>query len=89
MEDALGRPRSECQALLWAVMESMNWRKAGLPKREPPWSVGGQSLIVSSIESRMERIWWMEGCADVRSMEEIFRSAADSEREKTNERIRE
>ena len=31
----------------------------------------------------------MEGCADVRSMEEIFRSAADSEREKTNERIRE
>ena len=67
----------------------MKSRKAGLPNLEPPWSVGGQRFIVSSIESNRESILWIAGCVDARSMEEIFLSAADSEREKTKERMRE
>ena len=67
----------------------MKSRKAGLPKRDPPWSVGGQRSIVSSIQSSMESILWIAGCTEARSIEEIFLSAADSEREKTKERMRE
>lgn len=43
--------------------------------------------MVSSIESRTESILGMEGWAEERSMEDIFVSAADSEREKTKERM--
>lgn len=67
----------------------MKSRKAGLPKREPPWSVGGQLSIVSSIESSIDSILWIIGCAEARAIEEIFLSAAESEREKTKERMRE
>ena len=67
----------------------MKSRKALLPKREPPWSVGGQWDIVSSIESRMERMLWVLEWMVETWIEEIFLSAADSEREKTKERMRE
>ena len=56
MEDGEGRLRESCQDLLWVVMESKNWRKVGLPKRELPCSVGGYEFTVSSIESRIVRI---------------------------------
>lgn len=67
----------------------MKSRKAKLPKREPPWSAGGQREIVSSIDSSIERIVWMLECVVGTWIEEIFLSAADSERAKTKERIRE
>lgn len=67
----------------------MKSRKAGLPNREVPWSEGGQSFIVSSTDSNMESILWIVGCVVGTSTEEIFLSAADSEREKTKERMRE
>ncbi len=69
-------------------MLSMKSRKAGLPKRELPCSVGGQRITISSIESSVESILWIVGCAETRLIEEISLSAADSEREKTKERMR-
>ena len=88
MEDGKGRLRDSCQDLLWVVMESKNWRKAGLPKREFPCSSGGRASMVSSTESRIVRILWMIGSAEARGTEDIFRSAADSESEKTKARMR-
>ena len=56
MEDGERRLRDSCQDLLWVVMESENWRKAGLPKRELPCSFGGYKFMVASTESRIVRI---------------------------------
>ena len=67
----------------------MKSRKAGLPNRELPWSVGGQRFIISSIDSNMESIFWIVGLVVGTSTEEIFLSDADSEREKTKERMSE
>lgn len=67
----------------------MKSRKAELPKREPHWSAGGQRDSVFSIESKMERILWMLACVVGTWIEDILLSAADSEREKMKERMRE
>ena len=88
MEDGEGRSRDSCQYLLWVVMESKNWRKAGLPKRELPCSSGGQEFMVSSMESRIARILWMIGSVEARGTNEVFLSVADSESEKTKARMR-
>lgn len=66
----------------------MKLRNAGFPKREAPWSAGGFESTNEYIEERMESRDWMTGGCAVVSMEEIFLSAQDSEREKTNERTR-
>lgn len=70
-------------------MESRKRRNEGLPKREPPCSEGGQESIVSSAEERIEIMEWTIGTAEERETEDNFLSTADSEREKTNERMRE
>ncbi len=44
--------------------------------------------MISSMSSNILRIDLRFGCAEERSMEEIFVSAAESEREKTKDRIR-
>ncbi len=80
-------PSDVCQGGLCVEMESRKGRKAGLPKREPPWSVDGHDFMVSSIEESMERIF--STISLVGHMEEIFLSAAASESEKTKERMRE
>ncbi len=77
-----------CNKGLCLGMESKNSRKEGLPKREPPWSTGGQDAMISSMEERIEMIFWIIVGAD-EEREEIFLPAADSEREKTKDNIRE
>ena len=81
------RPKEVCQAWLCAATESRKDRKAGLPKREPPWSAGGHDVMVSSIEESMDRILSITLSAE--ETEEILLSAAASESEKTKERMRE
>ena len=76
-----------CQAWLCVEMESRKDRNAGLPKREPPCSVGGHDSIASSIEESMDRI--LNITLSVEQTEEIFLSAAASESEKTKDRMRE
>ena len=69
-------------------MESRKWRKEGLPKREPSWSAGGLESIAASMLSSIERSFEIVESEERLETEEIFLSAADSEREKINERIR-
>ncbi len=87
MEAVDVRPSDVCQAWLLFVMESRKGRKAGLPKREPPWSVGGHDLMVSSMESSMKIM--SRTTLSVVDTEEIFLPAAASESENTKARMRE
>lgn len=83
------RPIVLCHDGLCVEIESRKRRNEGLPKREPPCSEGGQESIISSTEERIEIMEWTIGAADERETEDNFLSTADSERAKTNERMRE
>lgn len=89
MADRLVIPRVRCHAGLSTGIVSKNLRKEGLPKREPPWSTGGHSSIISSMAERKESMWpTIDGLEEIET-EEIFLLAVDSEREKIKARIRE
>lgn len=85
----VGSSMEEWYSRRCAERASMKVRKAEFPKREAPWSAGGFKSTRDDIEERIDRRDWMiDGCVAVWT-EEIFLSAQDSEREETNERIRE
>lgn len=85
----VGRLREEWYSLRRDERASMKLRKAGFPKREAPWLAGGFESTRDEIEETMDRRAWMIGGCVAAWTEEIFLSAQDSEREKTNERMRE
>lgn len=81
-------PSKKCHDGLSVDMESRKSRKAGLPKRDPPWSAGGHCLMVSSIEESRDRICLTVRGASSIVLEDIFLSVAASESENTKERMR-
>lgn len=87
MADWWVSPSAECHGELWAEMASRKSRKAGLPKRDPPWSAGGHCWMVSSIEERVDKICLIRSGASSTAIEDIFFEAAASESEKTKDRM--
>lgn len=82
-------PRVRCHAGLSTGILSRNLRKEGLPKREPPWSIGGHCSIISSMAERKEMMCpTIDGLEEIET-EEIFLLTVDSEREKIKARMRE
>lgn len=70
------------------AIESRNRRKEGLPKRDPSWETGGFASMVASMLFNIERSLEIVVSDERWETEEIFVSEADSEMEKTNERIK-
>lgn len=88
MADGLVIPRVRCHDGLSKGIMSKNLRKEGLPKREPPWSTGGHSIMISSMAERKESMCpTIDGLEEIET-EDIFLLAVDSEREKIKARIR-
>jgi hypothetical protein len=71
---------------------SKNLRKAGLPKREEPWSSGGVASTRAEIDERTDSKlgtmgYWVAICVSKRTVES-FLSVQDSERENMNDKSR-